>query len=223
MSYKDFLKNKSLEVHSLPKGLQKKIIELEKFNAEVLKLKESSSSLSEDNSLQEISESALKLDSYISRKIELFNSDAYAKKLKVIENMAEKKQRILNNKKEVLEVNIVNEENIDNIPKVNFEEKVNSIIGNPPIKITEKEKKVEIEEDKYINDIKSLVQEELENNFSDEIEEEDDNIEIDYSEENDFDKYKDSKPRKKSKAFILLGIGVFFLTFGAVYLYKETR
>lgn len=41
--------------------------------------------------------------------------------------------------------------------------------------------------------------------------------------ENEFDKVADSKPRKMSKGVILMGVGFFFLTWGAVNYFKDKR
>jgi hypothetical protein len=41
--------------------------------------------------------------------------------------------------------------------------------------------------------------------------------------ENEFDKAADSKPRKMSKGVILMGVGFFFLTWGAVNYFKDKR
>jgi hypothetical protein len=41
--------------------------------------------------------------------------------------------------------------------------------------------------------------------------------------ENEFDKAGDSKPRKMSKGVILMGVGFFFLTWGAVNYFKDKR
>jgi len=197
MNYLLALKEKNVKKEDLSKKLQSKIDNLKS-------LIESRDNVDE-NELEAYDKSILELDAEIIKGIKKFNPEVQRKRLESIKNLNERRGIK---------------------PKV--EEK-------PPVEISVEEpieeKNEEVEEDKIDDNLSNLRQISLEakefrNKLKAQYEkhkpEEYEPEEYEPEEIQDFQKDTEKKPKKsKSLSFGLIGIGLFFLTWGAVNLYKQ--
>ena len=215
MSYLQAMIKKKVEKENLPRGVQVKIENLEK-TIEKISEYESQDDLDEEEEaqLEKLREGVKALDSDIERSILKFDPEKYKKKLEVMmEVRAKRKQE----KKET--------------PKPAEKPK--------PVQVQEPEPEQEYEDEQefveqnieIVRQNAQVVPEDLE--LCEDCEEEfhSGRLTIDQineskrarDEEEEFEKVSKAKPRKLSQSVIIMGIGAFILTWGAVNFFRERR
>jgi predicted RNA-binding protein with EMAP domain len=201
MKYLEALKKKNLSVDNLSKTLQKKIQEL---NYQILALEDVENIPEEDlqksdlEDIKQIKKNLQELDSYIEHKVNIFDQVKYQEKLEKVNKMTEAKKQI----KEGGEVKEVKQPKIEEpvVTKVVAVEPTmvqsNQIGNTTPI------------EDTYIP-TPEVVQEVVQPLYE--------------QHEEEFEKVSDTKPKSMTTGLILMGVGAFFLTWGAVNFFKSKR
>jgi len=201
MKYLEALKNRNLSVENLPKTLQKKIQELNFQNRALKDIEDNPNEDLEESDLADIEvvkASIAELDKHIEHKVNIFDQAKYDEKLAKISKMTELKK----GKKEVevkepeLEVS---EPIVTKVVAVEQAPIQSNQIGNTdPI------------EETYIPTpevVQEAVQEPL----------------YEQHEEEEFERKGAGNPRKMTTGLILMGVGAFFLTWGAVNFFKSRR
>lgn len=207
MKYLEALKKRNLSVENLPKTLQKKIQELNFQNRALKDIEDNSNEDLEESDLADIEvvkASIAELDKHIEHKVNIFDQVKYDEKLAKISKMTELKK----GKKEVevkepeLEVS---EPIVTKVVAVEPTPIQSNQIGNTaPI------------EETYIP-TPEIVQEAVQ-----EIVQEPHPI-YEQQEEDEFERKGAGNPRKMTTGLILMGVGAFFLTWGAVNFFKSRR
>ncbi len=195
MKYLESLKKRGLSVENLPKALQKKIKDLD-FQINALKQVK-------ENPNDDLSESDLDDIKVIEASIQ--DLDKYiAHKVDIFDqakydnklaNISKAKEARLGNKN-VEEV--VKQEVIVKEPEV-----VEQVVFGGSVKV-EEPKQVQVEDTKQIQE-PQVAQEEA------------------YQHEEEFEKVGNAKPKSMTTGLILMGVGAFFLTWGAVNFFKSRR
>jgi hypothetical protein len=200
MKYLEALKKRDLGIDNLPKTLQKKIIDLNSHYEELKKVQNNTnqelndSDLDELNSLKDIID---ELDNHIAHKINIFDQTKYDDKLAKISKMTKAKQG-LKEGGEIKEV-VVQEPKVQEPLVTKVVAKVVAMNPDPKPAPTQ---------ESYVAPLPPQAPEEV-------YEEED------YEEE--FERKGDGKPKKMTTGLILMGVGAFFLTWGAVNFFKSRR
>ena len=224
MSYLKALEERKIRKTDLPKAVQKKIEKLDGFLSKI-QLYEVIKDLDEEEKAQldYLKKNIKVLDKEIEKAVKRFDPDIYAKKLEQIEQMREKRNqksgtKVVKEKAKPKEEEKpeVKEEEADFTGYFPPEEVINDVSEEieefevPPVskRFDEEEIKREIERLKKEAEIRSESFE-TETEAAPEVEE--------------FEKVGDAKPRKLSKGVMLMGIGMFFLTWGAVNFFRERR
>lgn len=207
MKYLEALKKRNLSVENLPKTLQKKIQELNFQNRALKDIEDNSNEDLEESDLADIEvvkASIAELDKHIEHKVNIFDQVKYDEKLAKISKMTELKK----GKKEVevkepeLEVS---EPIVTKVVAVEPTPIQSNQIGNTaPI------------EETYIP-TPELLQEAVQ-----EVVQEPQPI-YEQQEEDEFERKGAGNPRKMTTGLILMGVGAFFLTWGAVNFFKSRR
>ena len=207
MKYLEALKKRNLSVENLPKTLQKKIQELNFQNRALKDIEDNPNEDLEESDLADIEvvkASIAELDKHIEHKVNIFDQVKYDEKLAKISKMTELKK----GKKEVevkepeLEVS---EPIVTKVVAVEPTPIQSNQIGNTaPI------------EETYIP-TPEIVQEAVQ-----EIVQEPHPI-YEQQEEDEFERKGAGNPRKMTTGLILMGVGAFFLTWGAVNFFKSRR
>lgn len=207
MKYLEALKKRNLSVENLPKTLQKKIQELNFQNRALKDIEDNSNEDLEESYLADIEvvkASIAELDKHIEHKVNIFDQVKYDEKLAKISKMTELKK----GKKEVevkepeLEVS---EPIVTKVVAVEPTPIQSNQIGNTaPI------------EETYIP-TPELLQEAVQ-----EVVQEPQPI-YEQQEEDEFERKGAGNPRKMTTGLILMGVGAFFLTWGAVNFFKSRR
>ena len=207
MKYLEALKKRNLSVENLPKTLQKKIQELNFQNRALKDIEDNPNEDLEESDLADIEvvkASIAELDKHIEHKVNIFDQVKYDEKLAKISKMTELKK----GKKEVevkepeLEVS---EPIVTKVVAVEPTPIQSNQIGNiAPI------------EDTYIP-TPELLQEAVQ-----EVVQEPQPI-YEQQEEDEFERKGAGNPRKMTTGLILMGVGAFFLTWGAVNFFKSRR
>ena len=181
--------------------MQKKIQEL---NYQILALEDVENIPEEDlqksdlEDIKQIKKNLQELDSYIEHKVNIFDQVKYQEKLEKVNKMTEAKKQI----KEGGEVKEVKQPKIEEpvVTKVVAVEPTmvqsNQIGNTTPI------------EDTYIP-TPEVVQEVVQPLYE--------------QHEEEFEKVSDTKPKSMTTGLILMGVGAFFLTWGAVNFFKSKR
>lgn len=205
MSYLQAMIKKKVEKEQLPRGVQVKIENLEKA-IEKISDYESQDDLDEEEEeqLEKLREGVKALDSDIERSILKFDPEKYKKKLEVMMEVRAKRKN-----KETAKVEKAEPEPE---PEEEYEETIESNIKN-------------------VKENAEIVPEELE--LCEDCEEEYHSGRLSLEEireskrrrdeEEEFEKVSAAKPRKLSKSVIIMGIGAFILTWGAVNFFRERR
>jgi hypothetical protein len=237
MKYNEALQKRKLEVENLSKGIQKKIEELHYLNDAYNNL--DSEGVEDEESkknLEEIQEKISSLDESIADFIYAFDSEKYQKQL---ESMAKTRAKRKNAGGEapVAVAPIVTTSPVAPVVTTLVAPVVETIAAAPvetiavaPV-VTEKisevvaqpvqERAVESVYDK-LEDLKKSVHIDTANfKTRQRVEEEEQDIEV--QEEEEFEKHSDTTPKKMSTGLILMGVGAFFLTWGAVNFFKSRR
>ena len=207
MKYLEALKKRNLSVENLPKTLQKKIQELNFQNRALKDIEDNPNEDLEESDLADIEvvkASIAELDKHIEHKVNIFDQVKYDEKLAKISKMTELKK----GKKEVevkepeLEVS---EPIVTKVVAVEPTPIQSNQIGNTaPI------------EETYIP-TPELLQEAVQ-----EVVQEPQPI-YEQQEEDEFERKGAGNPRKMTTGLILMGVGAFFLTWGAVNFFKSRR
>ena len=195
MNYKNALSEKGLQKENLAKKTQLKIDELESLRKTL-----DEDDLSEEK-MDELEDTVLQLDNELARAIMKFNPEVYQKRLESVASLNKKKEEGTVSKrqpkpKEVKEVKY-------DEPASAKTKTISQVSQNIDSKIDELKKQVEINKEKFHPEPEV-----------DELETE----EID-----DFEKTATVKPKKVSTGLILMGVGAFFLTWGAVNFFRGRK
>jgi uncharacterized protein (UPF0210 family) len=209
MKYLEALKKKDLSVDNLSKTLQKKIQEL---NYQILALEDIENIPEEDlqksdlEDIKQIKKNLQELDSYIEHKVNIFDQVKYQEKLDKVSKMTEAKKQM----KESGEVKEVKEPEIEE-PEI--EELVVAIEQEPkqaPVQATAPKpapKPAPVEQKVNVAPTPSAPHPMYE----------------EQQEEEEFERKGDGNPKKMTTGLILMGVGAFFLTWGAVNFFKSRR
>jgi len=185
-------------VENLPKALQKKIKDLD---LQASTLKEVEENINQDLSasdledLKVIKSSVNELDNYIAHKVNIFDQTKYDAKLANV-SKAKTARENLRKDREVVKQEV----------EVQAPEVVEPIVA----KVQQEPKKVEVQAPKEVQEPQVS-----------------DNTQIgyegDYEQEEEFEKVDGAKPKSMTTGLILMGVGAFFLTWGAVNFFKSRR
>jgi hypothetical protein len=206
MKYLEALKRKNLGVENLSKTLQKKIQEL---NFQILALKDIENTPQEDLEKSDLEDIILikknlqQLDSYIEHKINIFDPVKYEEKLAKVSLMTKVKKEM----KEGGEVKEVEKQEEEPVVTKVLEAQA------APIQSNQIGNTAPIEEAYIPTPTPKLVQ--------DTVQETQPTLE--QHEEDEFERKGDGKPKKMTTGLILMGVGAFFLTWGAVNFFKSRR
>ena len=212
MSYLQAMIKKKVEKEQLPRGVQVKIENLEKAIEKISEY-ESQDDLDEEEEaqLEKLREGVEALDSDIERSILKFDPEKYKKKLEVMmEVRAKRKKNEVAKPKPQPEPEIEQEQEPNEELEQNeqVEQKIEKVKQEAQIFPEELELCEDCEEE-YHSGRLSLEQINESKRRRDEEEE--------------FEKVSNAKPRKLSKSVIIMGIGAFILTWGAVNFFRERR
>jgi hypothetical protein len=198
MKYLEALKVRGLSVENLPKALQKKIKDLD---LQASTLKEVEENINQDLSatdledLKVIKSSVNELDNYIAHKVNIFDQTKYDAKLANV-SKAKTARENLRKDREVVKQEV----------SVKEPEVVEQIVA----KVQQEPKQVEVQAPKEVQEPQVS-----------------DNTQIgyqgDYEHEEEFEKVDGTKPKSMTTGLILMGVGAFFLTWGAVNFFKSRR
>jgi len=196
MKYQESLDQKGLKVEQLSTTLQKRIKEVRIIEMKINNMKEDGVEDETKDELEIYEKTLKQLDDEVSKSISKFDLDKYEAR------------------KEVLEKNRVNRTYNEEQPKEESTEIVEKpkVVEQKPIeeRIQELRKEVVIQPEKFVveEDEEDSVQENVQEIVHDEVE---------------FDKKATVKQKKGSTALIIMGIGAFILTWGAVNFFRERR
>lgn len=214
MNYQNVMNEKNLKTEDLPKGLQQKIKELELLNSSLEHFKDLEISEKEQEKINIGKESATEIDNYLVKKLKAFDVEKYQKKKESFDRMMqEKKQKKQSEEQEQKEV-IVDEKVLNEISL----QETNNEIKNIQTQKKSSTYNPESSLNKKLDDLKKSVQVDAKN-FVEEPQE----TETEEAEPDEFEKVANSKPRKTNKGLILMGIGAFILTWGAVNFFKDRK
>lgn len=211
MRYLQALEQKGLKKEDLAKQTQKKIDEIEHRKAQI----EEDADDYEEDELKEILQKIRQFDQELEKSILKFNPEIYKKRVEVFER----------NKKlakgEVIEKE--EEEEPKAVQVVKEQPKAQPKVEVAPQKVVEQPKKTisqnldELESKVKTNPEKFNVEQEQTETETDDAEE------VEVEEIEDFKNKGSIKPKKMSTSIILMGVGAFLLTWGAVNFFRERR
>lgn len=208
MKYLKALAAKKLKVTSLPKGVQKKIEQLSKVVKDIEEFKKDGLDELEIRELEFANQRVKKLDEQIEKAVKRFDPADYKKKLERINEI-----RALRNKKDSpsvppVETKAVEEVIVQPVVQLPVVETQHSAVQNQAVQ-TEVPKRTTQEISDDLDELKKSVKIKPEQ------------IESPTKEVEEFEKAADAKPKKISTSVIMMGIGAFILTWGAVNFFKE--
>jgi uncharacterized membrane protein len=205
MKYLEALKKKDFSVDNLSKTLQKKIQEL---NYQILALEDIENTPEEDlqksdlEDIKQIKKNLQELDSYIEHKVNIFDQVKYQEKLEKVNKMTEAKKQM----KEGGEVKEVKEPYIEE-PEIEASEVKEPVVAKePPVQATAP-KQAQLEQKVHVAPTPPAPHPMYE----------------EQQEEEEFERKGDGNPKKMTTGLILMGVGAFFLTWGAVNFFKSRR
>jgi uncharacterized protein (UPF0210 family) len=204
MKYLEALKKKNLSVENLSKTLQKKIQEL---NYQILALKDIENIPEEDlqksdfEDIKQIKKNLQELDSYIEHKVNIFDQVKYQEKLEKVSKMTEAKKQM----KEGGEVKQVKEPEVEE-PVVAKTVAIEQEPRQAPIQAPAP-KPAPVEQKVHVAPTPPAPHPMYE----------------EQQEEEEFERQGDGNPKKMTTGLILMGVGAFFLTWGAVNFFKSRR
>ena len=199
MKYLEVLKQRDLNIENLPKVLQKKIQTLD-FHYNELKNLESDDELDEAEleDIEVVKQKIDELDSHIAHKVKIFNQVKYDEKLAKISQISKAKQGIkVEEIAAEVQQEVVNEE-VEPIAKVVDEPQ--SIPQAPKLE--------------PLPQVHQAAQAQVPQ-YEEQHEE--------HEEEEEFERKGAGNPKKMSTGLILMGVGAFFLTWGAVNFFKSRK
>jgi len=202
MKYLEALKKRNLSIENLPKTLQKKIQELEFQNKALKDIEDNQNEDLEESDLADIEvvkASIAELDKHIEHKVNIFDQAKYEDKLAKISLMTELKK----GKKEVE----VKEPELEVAEPI-----VTKVVAVEPTPIQSNQigNTTPIQET-YIP-TPEVVQEAVQQQPL-----------YEQHEEEEFERKGAGNPKKMTTGLILMGVGAFFLTWGAVNFFKSRR
>lgn len=198
MKYLEALNKRGLSVENLPKALQKKIKDLD---LQVNALKQVDENGSQDlteadlEDLKVIKSSVNELDNYIAHKVNIFDQAKYDAKL-VNVSKAKTARETLKKDREVEKQEV----------SVKEPEVVEPIV----VKVQQEPKQVEVQAPKQVQEPQVSDDTQIGYETANEHEEE-------------FEKVDGPRPKSMTTGLILMGVGAFFLTWGAVNFFKSRR
>lgn len=212
MKFKSVLIDRQLDKENLPPKLQKKIAQLEKIEEDINWAEQEAK---DPDDTEGIAVAKVRLSSLDSQLVKLLKDFDPVKYQQQKDKMAKINAKKYGKGKKVSEPKVIDEANESVVDENEVEEQVedSSILEQiPPISKTLhiKESLDKLKEEVEI-DPSSLEPERqpLEEVVEPEIEE--------------FEKHEGTKPKKMSKGLILMGVGAFLLTWGAVNFFRERR
>jgi hypothetical protein len=215
MRYLQALEQRGLKKEELSKQTQKKIAELEK---RVLEVEEDEDDF-EENDLRAIKKMINQVDEELEKSILKFNPEVYAKKKAIFE------KNKYGDKAKVDVVEFVQDEEEEDVEEEYVEEvQEPKVVEQQPeqpkvevrSKLDELEQKVKINAEKFKVE-QPQQQPQQKQQKSQEAEE------VEVEEIEDFKNKGTIKPKKMSTSVILMGVGAFLLTWGAVNFFRERR
>jgi uncharacterized protein (UPF0210 family) len=204
MKYLEALKKKDLSVDNLSKTLQKKIQEL---NYQILALEDIENTPEEDlqksdlEDIKQIKKNLQELDSYIEHKVNIFDQVKYQEKLEKVSKMTEAKKQM----KEGGEVKQVKEPEQEE-PVVAKTVAIEQEPKQAPVQAPAP-KPAPVEQKVHVAPTPPAPHPMYE----------------EQQEEEEFERQGDGNPKKMTTGLILMGVGAFFLTWGAVNFFKSRR
>jgi tetratricopeptide (TPR) repeat protein len=216
------LEEKNLTLEKLPKATKNKISQIQ----ELAKKLETAS----PEEVEKIKEDIIILDFNLEKSLKKFDYDKYVKKLESIEEMNRKKREEKKNssvKKIEYEEYDDEEENEEEYEEDEIEEEeVKPNVVRMNIKRVSRNWDSIKKSAEATQQISELNKEE-DDTWEDEEDNEDEYHKVEEVDEEedikDFKKTKEVKPKKMSTSFILMGVGAFLFTWGAVNFWKERR
>lgn len=212
MKFKSVLIDRQLDKENLPPKLQKKISQLEKIEEDINWAEQEAKDPDDTEGIAVAKVRLSSLDNQLVKLLKDFDPDKYQQQK---DKMAKINAKKYGKGKKVSEPKVIDEANESVVDENEVEEQVedSSILEQiPPISKTLhiKESLDKLKEEVEI-DPSSLEPERqpLEEVVEPEIEE--------------FEKHEGTKPKKMSKGLILMGVGAFLLTWGAVNFFRERR
>ncbi len=212
MKYLEALKKRELGIENFPKTLQKKVKELEN-QVNALKEIESIEDLQENDleDIETIKKAISDLDAHIAHKVKIFDQAKYEDKLAKISKMSKVKQD-MKESKDSATIKPIEESKV-----VEFD-----YVKEPIV-----EKVIVKEEIPVQNTIASRQDEKVENAESQNVKTSYAPVsnQVSYQEEehDEFERRGEGNPKKMTTGLILMGVGAFFLTWGAVNFFKSRR
>jgi len=197
MKYLEALNKRGLSVEQLPKALQKKIKDLDLQASALKEVEENDNQDLTEADLEDIKvikSSVNELDNYIAHKVNIFDQTKYDAKLA---NVSKAKTARENLKKE------------REVEKKEIEVKEPEVVEPIVVKVQQEPKQVEVQAPKQVQE--PQVSDDTQIGY-----------ETDYEEE-EFEKVDGAKPKSMTTGLILMGVGAFFLTWGAVNFFKSRR
>lgn len=196
MKYLEALKKRDLGIDNLPKTLQKKIKDLNSHYEELKKVQNNTDQELSDSDLDELNsfkDVIDELDSHIAHKINIFDQAKYDDKLAKISKMTEAK-------KQMKDGGEVKEEKVQ-------EQKVQEPVVAKVVAIAPDPKPAPTEKTYVAPPPPPAPQPVYEEEYY----------------EDEFERKGDGNPKKMTTGLILMGVGAFFLTWGAVNFFKSRR
>lgn len=206
MKYLEVLEKRNLSKEELPKGVQKKIEEIEKLNLEVSGIDLEKLSRVDKEIVNLSKEKISSLDEYLAHKVEIFNPETYATKLQVIELAVESKKK----KKQEAETESEAKETESEAKVVSI---ANQAFSEKAKELKDANEEAELRRHQQEWRHRQQLRQEMEREQEQE-EEEEEEIE-------EFEKVADAKPKKIKWGLILVGIGIFAATLGVVNIIKN--
>jgi len=197
MKYLEALNKRGLSVEQLPKALQKKIKDLDLQASALKEVEENDNQDLTEADLEDIKvikSSVNELDNYIAHKVNIFDQTKYDAKLANV------------SKAKTARENLKKEREVEN---KEIEVKEPEVVEPIVVKVQQEPKQVEVQAPKQVQE--PQVSDDTQIGY-----------ETDYEEE-EFEKVDGAKPKSMTTGLILMGVGAFFLTWGAVNFFKSRR
>jgi len=216
MNFKNVLLEKNLKIEELPVKLQKKITDLETISEELADIEETATQDADE--MEQITLLKFKissLDKDLVKSLKRFDPYLYQQRKERMAKINEEKHAKTKEQEEEEQES----EEAEEQPKEVFEQKEVvapeqfELESVPPISKTKHIK----EELDRLHETVEIKPKSFENNLQEE-----EVLEVE-PEIEEFEKSDDTKPKKLSKGLILMGVGAFLLTWGAVNFFRERR
>lgn len=202
MKIEKILQERGLKKEGLPIKLRRKIAQLEKLSAEVQEMVDEESDDPVNISTLEVAKVRLNdLDEALSKEIKNFNLETYSQRKermkKINQSKTKKSVNSLPKEEETEQVFEETELELEKIPPISKTLHIKEDIDKLRESVEIKPESFEVEEDLEVEPVEPEIEE--------------------------FEKEGVAKPKKMSKGLILMGVGAFLLTWGAVNFFRERR